>query len=83
MMSTDDACDGVYLSLAVPGILLLFFAAPGGNDVPLAMYLVDGSVQILVGVAAVLGLVFSFRPETLRWTREVDESGKSTDPRRK
>lgn len=64
-------------------ILLLFFAAPGGNDVPLAMYLVDGSVQILVGVAAVLGLVFSFRPETLRWTREVDESGKSTDPRRK
>ncbi|QGU03669.1 hypothetical protein [Corynebacterium comes] len=63
--------------------LLLFVAAPGGNDVPMAMYLLDGSVQIIVGVAAVLGLIFSFRPEALRWTREIDESGNRTDPRRK
>lgn len=64
-------------------LLLLFAATPGGSDVPVAMYLVDGSVQILVGVAAVLGLVFSFRQETLRWTREIDDSGNRTDPRRK
>lgn len=64
-------------------ILLLLIATPGGNDVPVAMYLLDGSVQIIVGVAAVLGLVFSFRQETLRWTREIDESGNRIDPRRK
>lgn len=64
-------------------ILMLFMAAPGGSDIPVAMYLVDGSVQILVGVAAVLGLVFSFREETLRWTREIDPSGRRIDPRRK
>ncbi|NLF90023.1 MAG: hypothetical protein GX570_01550 [Corynebacterium marinum] len=63
--------------------LLLFVAAPGGNDVPVAMYLLDGGVQIIVGVAAVLGLIFSFRPETLKWTREIDDSGHRTDPRRK
>lgn len=64
-------------------ILMLFMASPGGNDVPVAMYLIDGSVQILVGVAAVLGLIFSFRQETLKWTREIDSSGKRIDPRRK
>lgn len=64
-------------------ILLLLIATPGGNDVPVAMYLLDGSVQIIVGVAAVLGLVFSFRQETLKWTREIDESGNRIDPRRK
>ncbi len=64
-------------------ILMLFMARPGGNDVPVAMYLVDGSVQILVGVTAVLGLIFSLREETLKWTREIDASGKRIDPRRK
>lgn len=64
-------------------ILLLFMASPGGNDVPVVMYLLDGSVQIIVGVAAVLGLLFSFRPETLKWTREVDDSGNRIDLRRK
>lgn len=64
-------------------ILLLFMASPGGNDVPVAMYLLDGSVQIIVGVAAVLGLLFSFRTETLKWTREIDDSGNRVDPRRK
>ncbi|MCS5478389.1 hypothetical protein NYP18_01835 [Corynebacterium sp. YIM 101645] len=64
-------------------ILLLFMASPGGNDVPVAMYLLDGSVQIIVGVAAVLGLLFSLRRETLKWTREIDDSGNRIDPRRK
>ncbi len=64
-------------------ILMLFMATPGGNDVPMAMYVIDGSVQIIVGVAAVLGLVFTFREETLRWTREIDPSGNRIDPRRK
>ncbi|GAB3708429.1 hypothetical protein [Corynebacterium nasicanis] len=64
-------------------ILMLFAATPGGTRVPVAMYLVDGSVQILVGVAAVLGLVFSFREETFRWTGEIDSSGARIDPRRK
>jgi len=64
-------------------ILMLFMATPGGNDVPVAMYLVDGAVQIIVGVAAVLGLIFSFREEVLKWTGEIDSSGNRIDPRRK
>ncbi|MDO5512159.1 hypothetical protein [Corynebacterium sp.] len=64
-------------------ILMLFMATPGGVDVPVAMYLIDGAVQILVGVAAVMGLIFSFREETLKWTGEMDSAGKRIDPRRK
>lgn len=64
-------------------VLMLFMASPGGTRVPVAMYLVDGSVQIIVGVAAVLGLVFSFSEEVLRWTGEIDSSGRRTDPRQK
>lgn len=64
-------------------ILMLFMATPGGNGVPVAMYLVDGSIQIIVGVAAVLGLIFSFREEVLKWTGEIDSTGNRIDPRRK
>ncbi|RNE48953.1 hypothetical protein C5L39_06620 [Corynebacterium alimapuense] len=65
---------GIYFGFRV---LMIFIAIPADNDVPIAMYLIDGSLQILVGVAATMGLVFSFRPEVLVWTREI-ESGKTT-----
>lgn len=55
-------------------IIMLFTVSPGASDIPLAMYIIDGSLQIIVGVVAVLGLVFSFRPETLKWTREIEPS---------
>lgn len=55
-------------------VLMILAASPGASDIPLAMYIIDGSLQIIVGVVAVLGLVFSFRPETLKWTREIEPS---------
>lgn len=33
-------------------VLLLFFASPGGTDVPMALFAIDGCVEILVGVSA-------------------------------
>lgn len=67
---------GIYFGIR---ILLVFMAPAGGGDVPVIFYLVDGSLQILVGVAAVLGLIFSFRIETMRWTREVDSDKPGRD----
>lgn len=54
-------------------ILIIFLLTPGGTDVPVAMYAVDGSLQILTGVAAVIALILSFRAETLKWTGEISE----------
>lgn len=56
-------------------ILLIFMLTPGGTDVPVALYAVDGSLQILVGVGAVLALILSFRSETLKWTGEIRGDG--------
>lgn len=33
-------------------VLMLFFASPGGTDVSMALFAIDGCVQILVGVSA-------------------------------
>ncbi len=54
--------------------LLMFTASPGGSDVPLGLYLFDGSLQILIGVAAVLALIFGGRRETLKWTGELQDT---------
>lgn len=56
-------------------ILLIFMLTPGGTDVPVALYAVDGSLQILVGVGAVLALILGFRSETLKWTGELPGDG--------
>lgn len=55
---------------------LLFGASVGASDVPTALYLFDGSLQILIGVAAVLGLIFSMKQETLDYTGELEEMRK-------
>ena len=54
--------------------LLLFTASPGASDVPVAMYLIDGSLQILVGVAAVLAVIFGMRQDCLKWTGELADA---------
>lgn len=54
-------------------VLLVFLARPTATDVPDWLYVVDGSVQIVVGVAAVLGLIFSLRNETLDYTGELEQ----------
>ncbi|MDK8450342.1 hypothetical protein [Corynebacterium mastitidis] len=49
----------------------VFSLVPGGTKVPVALYAVDGSLQILAGVGAAVALVFVFRRETLVWTGEL------------
>lgn len=46
--------------------LLLFLASPTG-DVPIALFAVDGSIQILVAVAGVLAYLLARQPEALSW----------------
>ena len=54
-------------------ILLTFMVTPAGADVPDWLFATDGMVQILVGVAAVLGLIFSVKPDTLDYTGELEQ----------
>lgn len=61
---------------------LVFAAQPAGTDIPQLLYLVDGSIQIVVAVTAVLGLIFSQRQETLEFTGEAEQArelAKKTD----
>lgn len=46
--------------------LLLFLASPN-NDVPLALYAIDGSIQILLAVAGVIAYLLARQPEVLDW----------------
>jgi len=55
-------------------LFLVFMTRPAtGTDSPDWLYVIDGSLQILVGVAAVLVLVFSSREETLEYTGEMEK----------
>ncbi len=58
---------GIYLGLRG---LFAFAAAPVGM-VPIALFAVDGSLRILVGVAAVIAVVFCSREETITWSGEA------------
>lgn len=59
---------GVYFGLRA---MMIFGAHPQGSTLPVWLYALDGSLQILVGVAAVTGVVFSLREDTLKFTGEL------------
>lgn len=52
-------------------IVFVFLLSPAGSNVPDWLFVLDGSVQIIVGVAAVMGLFFSSKEETLDYTGEL------------
>lgn len=52
--------------------LLVFVAGPAGSAVPVWLMLLDGSLQLIVAVAAILGLVFSGRKESVDYLAEVN-----------
>lgn len=54
--------------------MLVFSAQPSGTDVPQFLYLLDGSVQLIIAVAAVLGIIFSQREDTLNYTGELEQA---------
>ena len=54
-------------------LLLTFLATPAGSSAPDWLIMLDGILVILTGVAAILGLVFSLRRETLDYTGELEQ----------
>ncbi|MCK7637439.1 hypothetical protein [Corynebacterium pygosceleis] len=56
--------------------VVVFTATPTGTAVPTALYLIDGSLQILAAVAGVLALIFSRRPDAVEWREKNDGGGK-------
>ena len=54
--------------------LVLIFGSSGNplSDIPEAFYIIDGNLQVLVGVAADLTLIFGGRNETLDYTGELE-----------
>lgn len=54
-------------------VLIVFISSPAGASAPDWLFLLDGAVQILVGVAAVMGLMFSTKEEVLEYTGEMEQ----------
>ncbi|KAA8727943.1 hypothetical protein [Corynebacterium phocae] len=52
-------------------LFFVFSAVPGGSKAPEWLIVGDGMVQILVGVTAVMGLLFSMKEEVLDYTGEL------------
>lgn len=54
-------------------MLTLFLMSPASAAIPVALYAVDGVVQIVLAVAAVMGVYFSTRDETRQYfERELE-----------
>lgn len=51
-------------------MLLVFLSTPAASGVPVWVFAVDGMVQIALGVAGILGLIFANKEEALAWTGE-------------
>ncbi|WP_151641407.1 hypothetical protein [Corynebacterium sp. 11A] len=60
---------GIYFTIRA---LFVFFSPPPMSDPNSVQFLIDGSLQIVVGVAAVLGLVFFSRPESKTWIEPAE-----------
>ena len=54
-------------------LLLTFLATPAGSKAPDWLIMLDGMLVILTGVAAILGLIFSLRRDTLDYTGELEQ----------
>lgn len=54
-------------------VLIVFLSSPAGANVPDWLFVLDGGVQILVGVAAVMGLLFAGKEEVLEYTGEMEQ----------
>lgn len=54
-------------------VLIVFLSSPAGANVPDWLFVIDGAVQILVGVAAIMGLIFSTKEEVLEYTGEMEQ----------
>lgn len=60
-------------------VLTLFMMTPASATVPVALYAADGVIQIILGVAGVLGLVYSTRKESVDWVEPMKTREPSGD----
>lgn len=63
---------GVFFALRM---LTLFMMSPASASVPVALYGADGVVQIILGVAGVLGIVYSLDPASAAWAEKPAKNG--------
>lgn len=59
---------GMYFGIRA---VLLLVASPTNTDIPTVLYAIDGCVQIAVATAALLGVTFGLKKESLKHTGEI------------
>ncbi|RUQ13765.1 hypothetical protein D8M31_03530 [Corynebacterium genitalium] len=65
-------------------MLTLFMMVPASTAVPTAMFGIDGVVQIILGVAGVMGVIYSVDKDSVAWTKPPkDKDSNAAEPAEK
>lgn len=65
-------------------MLTLFMMVPASTTVPTAMFGIDGVVQIILGVAGVMGVIYSVDKDSVAWTKPPkDKDSNAAEPAEK
>lgn len=65
-------------------MLTLFMMVPASTAVPTALFGVDGVIQIVLGVAGVMGVIYSVDKDSVAWTKPPkDKDSNAAEPAEK
>ncbi|WP_148363820.1 MULTISPECIES: hypothetical protein [Corynebacterium] len=65
-------------------MLTLFMMVPASTTVPTALFGVDGVIQIVLGVAGVMGVIYSVDKDSVAWTKPPkDKDSNAAEPAEK
>lgn len=59
-------------------MLTLFMMVPASTTVPTAMFGIDGVIQIVLGVAGVMGVIYSVDKDSVAWTKPSKDKDNTT-----
>lgn len=59
-------------------MLMLFMMVPASTAVPTALFGVDGVIQIVLGVAGVMGVIYSVDKDSVAWTKPPKDKDSTT-----
>ena len=59
-------------------MLTLFMMVPASTTVPTALFGVDGVIQIVLGVAGVMGVIYSVDKDSVAWTKPPKDKDSTT-----
>ena len=59
-------------------MLTLFMMVPASTAVPTALFGVDGVIQIILGVAGVMGVIYSVDKDSVAWTKPPKDKASTT-----